>query len=169
MFISRKKVQHGQETLVHALVISIATIIIYGCAAPLPKCSGDSPALDAKTKVYQAQVNSIVDLIDTREEFHDAALDTNSYTTQFPLYLFGIEKPRANSDTPYPLAQTENEEETPRFDITNLKASTDDRGDIEDVLDDPRSMVLTHALSIRRTDSKSNATSRKECFIYNIY
>lgn len=43
MFISSKKFPY----VVHALALSIATILISGCSAPLPKCSGDSPALQA--------------------------------------------------------------------------------------------------------------------------
>ncbi|HRY14837.1 MAG TPA: hypothetical protein P5330_03055, partial [Candidatus Competibacteraceae bacterium] len=159
--------------IVRTLTMSIATLLISACAAPLQKCPGDSPASEAKVyqnpkKTSHAAVNGISELIDTREEFHDAAFNPLAYTTQYPLYLLGIEKPRYNSGNPYPIVDMAAGKESPIFKITNLKASADDLKDIESVLDDPRPLVLTHVLNARQINSNSE-TLREGCFIYNVY
>lgn len=156
MYTSSKKFQLG----VHALALSITTILISGCTT-VPKCSGDSPTLHAQKNVVRVKDNTIATLIKTRAVFHDAALNPELYATQYPLYLLGIEKPRDTSVTPY-------KNTTPKLDVNNLKIPADDIEDIESVLDDPRPMVLTHALSTKWTDLNSNVI-QKECFIYNVY
>lgn len=154
MFISKNKLQLG----VHALALSIAIVLVSGCAE-LPKCCGDSPALQAKKNVVRVAGSSGIDeIIGTRPIFHDAALNPELYATQYPLYLLGIEKPRSRTKDFY------KEVTKPKFDITNLQI--DDRNDIENVLDDGHTMILTHALRTKRTDLNQN---QKECFIYNVY
>ena len=124
----------------------------------------DSPALEAEAKKKETNNSvgktNVAKLINTRIEFHDAALNPKSYVPQFskyPLYLLGIEKPRHNSATPY--ATT-----TPKIDKNNLKIPKSDRNKIWSALDDSHSMTLTHILSIEQSNSQS-----KECFIYNVY
>ncbi|MEY3787296.1 MAG: hypothetical protein RLZ75_1503 [Pseudomonadota bacterium] len=152
MFISKNKLQLG----VHSLALSIAIVLVSGCAE-LPKCCGDSPALQAKKNVVRVTDSNVAELINTRAVFHDAALNPELYVTQYPLYLLGIEKPRTNTSDFYKKA-------FPKFDINNLQIP--DKKDIEDVLDDGHTMVLTHALKTKQSDLNQN---QKECFIYNVY
>lgn len=152
MFNSKKKYQR----VVHALALSMASVLVSGCTT-VPKCTGDSPSVQAKKNVARVKDNNIATLIDTRAVFHDAALSPELYATQYPMYLLDIEKPRDKTATPY-------KNTTPKLDINNLKISEDDIEDIGSVLDDPRPMVLTHALSTRRSN-----VIQKECFIYNVY
>lgn len=147
-----------QIQLFYAPFIFITIVLLSGCTS-IPKCSGDSPAEQATHKEYDGfKVNAISKLIDTRIKFHDAALDNLAYNSKFPFYLLGFEKPRKNTETPYPLSLTNEVKGIPSFDISNLNASKDDQEDIKATLDDPRSLVLTHILN-----------TSENCFIFNVY
>ena len=145
------------------LILCLVNLIL-GCSHTLPKCPGESPALQAQVKVEK-----ITKSIKTREIFHDAILNPFPYSAKYPIFLLGIEKPRKNTENPYPFWETEDVKEYPRFDLNNLNVNKGDKKDIKKVLDDPRSLVLTHALKLRQVDSQSGTANSKECFIYNIY
>jgi hypothetical protein len=168
--LKRTKYHFSKVNLVRTLGVAVATLLISACTAPLQKCPGDSPASEAAAyqKASHVATNSISKLIDTREEFHDAAFNPLAYATQYPFYLLGIEKPRGNSSNPYAIANATAGEKYPAFKLTNLKASKYDLKDIESVLDDPRPLVLTHVLSARQ-NNKNDETLRDGCFVYNVY
>ena len=90
-----------------------------------------------------------------------------SYTTKFPLYLLGVEKPRDYTETPYPLDEEVNG--SPLFNVANIKASPADREDITNALDDPRPLVLTRILKAAVEDPFQGANVNASCFVYNVY
>jgi hypothetical protein len=156
--------------IVLSLLLLFITLFVSGCAKDVRECTGSSPAADAQEQNRLIKTNSIGELLNTRGDFHDAALNQEFYSSESPFFLVGIEKPRANTSSPYPLENTISENNfVPVFNLSSFKIESDAGKAIENVLDDPRSLVLTHVLRAKRTQPEVEATLQDECFVYNIY
>lgn len=141
----------------------------------------DEDCLTAKKQVGLSTdskpYSDVKNLIGTRQCYHDAVLAYQTWETKHSLYLLGIEKPRNNSDKPYQLASNDITLAAVNFAPTSFAspdpadedAVSDTQTYIKKVLNDNRSMVLTHILKVKSASTDPNTANRNECFVYNIY
>lgn len=118
----------------------------------------------------------IIKLIDTRQLYHDAVLayPTEKWSSKHSLYLLGFEKPRGTESAIKPYNYKVKDKEAPVTFASSEKPSDTDaisstRDYMHKILNDPKSMVLTHILKVKSTVPNAEGSMYDPCFVYNIY
>lgn len=170
-----------------AFICLSITVALGACASnSLAPCKGYSPAAKAlKHQTVsllsgdaQAKYDSVQEKIMTNKTryYHEAAIAYPSFESPFSFYLLGFEKPRQKDiDRPY-CRPSEKACTTPKFDPGRFHGSPDDdqdevedtRKDIEkNLFGDPRFIVLTHILNVRKTGADGGDDGG--CFVFDLY
>lgn len=146
------------------------------CTYPSPAVAAANPPAPALTETARKLYESARKRIDTRADFHHAAIAHNTYVSPDPLYLLGFEKPRKHSLRPYCKAGEANCN-APVFAGGNFQGLPQDAKVVKKtqkainvrLFDDPRSIALTHALRVRGLPTAGGTAGPDTCFLFNVY
>lgn len=179
--------RHPRAAKAGVLLSTAAILLLGGCATtgerqisectyPSPAVAAANPPAPALTEAANKLYESAHKRIETRADFHHAAIAHNSYESQDPLYLLGFEKPRKHSLRPYCKASEANCN-APVFAAGNYQGLPQDAKVVKKtqkaindrLFDDPRSIALTHALRVRSLPSAGGTAVQEACFLFNVY
>ncbi|CAG0979833.1 hypothetical protein BURK2_01776 [Burkholderiales bacterium] len=159
-------------------VVAMALCLAACATQGVRTCEGDSPAMAKAPSPAgsNARHEEIRSKIRTRVEFHHAAIAPEAYQSNEPLFLIGLEKPRAFSRRPYCASGetgcngvTIDPEKFDAVGAGNVNAVTRTRQDIRRTLfQDPRSLVVTHMVRTRWTKG-DGSFSTGGCYVFNVY